>query len=379
MTNLHNNYKDIFRALRLGFSIKKISMMMFGYIIAFIGYIICSYLTFLAQGWSIAEIWATYRLLPIPETLHWSGWLLWIIGIVFVVFTLLITGTAVCKVTFEQLKGDDFFEIKKAFKFALQNGRAVIMSPVMVILFILSIVIAGLILSLVGRIPYVGEIFTGLMILPAFAASLFIVYLLIIFIFTLFYTPAIIAATGNDTFDTLFEVFSMLNDQTARLIWYSIILGFLSKVGFGLITFFSTWAVKIGTSVLSVFMGGKLDDILLNALSTFKLSIPYWCPEPFARLMDTVLCSIGGTIFFSPPSYQHINVAILIATILFAIGYYLLIIFVVSYGTTVWFTGTLANYLVIVKKKDDRNLLETKEEPLTTVEEKPASTTQTSQ
>lgn len=376
MTNLHNNYKDIFRAFRLGFSIKKISMMMFGYIVALIGYIICSYLAFLAQGWSFAEIWATYRLLPIPETLHWSGWLLWAIGVAFGICALLITGTAVCKVTFEQLKGDDFFEIKKAFKYALQNSRAVITSPVMVILFILSVVVLGLILSLIGRIPYVGEIFTGLMILPAFAASLFIVYLLIIFIFTLMYSPAIIAASGNDTFDTLFEVFSMLNDQTARLIWYSIILGFLSKVGLLVIAFFSSLAVKIGANILSVFMGGKLDDILLNAASTFKLSIPYWYPEPFARLVDTILSSIGDSIFVLPPSYQHINIAILVATILFAIGYYLLIIFVMSYGTTVWFTGTLTNYLVIVKKKDDRNLLETKEEPSIPVEEKPATTTQ---
>ncbi|MCX7785440.1 MAG: hypothetical protein N2201_04345 [candidate division WOR-3 bacterium] len=375
MTNLHNNYKDVFRAFRLGFSIKKISMMMLGYLIAIIGYNICSYLAFLAQGWSFAEIWATYRLLPIPETLHWSGWLLWAIGIAFGICVLLITGTAVCKVTFEQLKGDDFFEIKKAFKYALKNGRAIIMSPVMVILFILSVVVAGLILSLIGRIPYFGEIFTGLMILLAFAASLFIVYLLIILKLTLMYSPAIIAASGNDTFDTLFEVFSMLNDQTARLIWYSVILSFLSKIGLFIMAFFSALAVKIGTNILAIFMGNKLNDILLNAASTFKLSIPYWCPEPIARLVDTVL---GGTIFFSPPSYQYINIANLIASILFAIGYYLLIIFVISYGTTVWFTGTLTNYLVIVKKKDDRNLLETKEEPATQVEEKTATSTQTS-
>lgn len=366
MIKLHNNYKDVFRALRLGFSLKKLAMMIWGYIIAMIGYVFLSYIAYLSVGWTYADIWGAYRLFPVPETLPWFGWIIWLIGAIYALIVLLITGTAVSKVTFEQLKGDDFYQISRAFKYATTQAKSIIMSPMMVLLFIVSIVIAGLFLSLIGAIPYFGEIFTGLMIIPAFAASLFIVYLIVILFFTLLFAPAIIATTGNDTFDTLFEVFSMINDQPARIIWYTILAGFLAKAGTVLVGFFSRVAVNVGANVLHVFMGGKFIDILYNAASTFKFTVPYWCPEPFATFSDTILNLIGGSTLFAPPSYVHVNIAILIATVLFAIAYYILILFVVSYGTIVWFTGATCTYLVIAKKKDDKDLLETKEETFNT-------------
>lgn len=192
--------------------------------------------------------------------------------------------------------------------------------------------------------------------------------------FTILFAPAIVAVTGNDTFDTLFEVFSMINDQPARLVWYTIIIGALAKFGTLLLGAFSRIAVNIGANIMSVFMGNKIIDVMYNAASAFKFTIPYWCPEPFSRLADTMMNMVFGSSIFTPPSYQHINIAMLIASILAALAYYLIILFVVAYGSTVWFTGALAAYSVIVKKKDDRNLLEIKEENFSTAEEKAAET-----
>ena len=372
MTQLHNNYKDIFRALRLGFSAKKIAMMIWGYIIAMVGYCILSYIAHLSAGWTFFEIWDAYRLFPVPESFPWYGWIIWFTGAIYALCVILITGTAISKVTFEQLKGDDFFQMSKAFRYAMKQVRSIILSPAMVILFILSIIIAGLILSLLGAIPYFGEIFTGLMIIPAFAASLFIVYLLLILLFALIFAPAIVATAGTDTFDTLFEVFSMLNDQPARLIWYTLIVAFLSKVGMIILSAFFRIATNLGTNILSVFMGSKITDVIYNAASTFKITIPYWCPELWTRWAETIINSVIGSQIFAPPPYIHLNVAMLIATILVAIAYYLLILFIISFGATIWFNGATVIYLIIIKKKDDRNLLELKEESITTAEEKAA-------
>lgn len=377
MTQLHFNYKDIFRALRLGFSAKKIFMMTLGLIIAMVGYSIVSYIAFLAAGWSFLDIWTEFRLLPMPETLPWYSWIIWIIGALYVLCVVLVTGTAISKVTFEQLKGDDFYQISKAFQHTFRNIKAIIFSPAMVILFILAIVITGLILSLIGAIPYFGEIFTSIFMIPAFAASLFIVYLLIILLFTLFFAPALIGTSGTDTFDTLFEVFSMVNEQPARLIWYSIITWFLTKVGVTLLTIFSRLAVNIGINILSVFMGGKIIDVVYNAASTFKLTIPYWWPEPCALLAEKSITFLAGSQIFTPPTYVSSNAAILIASVLTAITYYILILFVAGFGLTIWFCGTTASYLVIAKKKDDRNLLEIKEEPIETAPQAASSETTT--
>jgi len=374
MTQLHYNYKDVFRCLRLGFSAKKIAMMVWGYILAMVGYVVVSYIAYLSMSWTLAEIWDAYRLFPVPESLTWYAGIIWLVGAIYALCVILISGTAISKVTFEQLKGDDFYQMSKAYKYAMKQGKSIIMSPALVILFIISIVIAGLILSLLGAIPYFGEIFTGLMIIPAFGASLFIVYLFIVFMFTIMFGPAIVAATGNDTFDTLFEIFSMINDQPARLVWYTIIAGVMARVGMILLGAATRIAVNVGANILSVFMGSKFIDVLYNAASTFKFTIPYWCPEPFGRLAETMISTMFGSAMILPPSYQHINIAILLATIFVAIAYYLIILFVVAYGSTVWFTGAFTTYLVIVKKKDDRNLLETKEEKFSTAEEKAAET-----
>jgi hypothetical protein len=366
MTQLHFNYKDVFRALRLGFSGKKLAMMVWGLFLSMVGYVFLSYIAYMSSGWTVSEIWYTYRLFPVPEMFSWYGWIVWTIGAVYALFVILITGTAISKVTFEQMKGDDFFQMSKAFQYATKQAKSIVMSPVMVVLFILSIVVAGLILSLLGAIPYFGEIFTGLMIIPAFAASLFIVYLFIILLFTLLFAPAIVATTGNDTFDTLFEVFSLVNEQPARLVWYSIIVACLSRFGTALLAFLSRVAINVCGNILSVFMGEKIIDMLFNAASAFKFTIPYWCPEVWARPFEIVMGWVAGPMIFSPPPYVHINAAMLIASILAAVAYYVIILFVVSFGATVWFSGVTAIYLVLIKKKDDRNLLETKEEAVST-------------
>ncbi|MBS4016519.1 MAG: hypothetical protein KGZ86_08825 [Candidatus Latescibacteria bacterium] len=365
MTKLHFNYKDVFRALRLAFSAKKLAMMMWGWFLAMIGYIAFTYIAFMSAGWTFIDTWQIYKIFPIPDTLAWYGWIIWFVGVIYALIVFLITGTAIAKVTYEQLKGDDFFQMTKAFKYATERMKSVVMSPFLVGLFIAAIAVCGLILSLIGKIPYFGELFTGIMIIPAFVASLFIVYLLIILLFSVLFTPAIVGTTGNDTFDSLFEVFSMLNEQPARLIWYTVILAFLAKFGALVFAFFIRIAFNVGANILTVFMGDKMIVLVENAASAFRLTIPYWCPEAYAILWDRLISIFCGPMAFMPPSYQTVNATMTIASIIMVLVYYGLILLVVSYGMTVWYTGTTCAYLVITKKKDDKDLLAQTEEIVT--------------
>ncbi len=315
-------------------------------------------------GWRFVDTYQVYRIFPIPESLNWYGWIIWAIGVTYAVIVMLITATAVVKVTIEQLKGDDFYPIAKAFSFANERIKSIVMSPLLIVIFIISIVLCGLILSLIGKIPYFGELFTGIMLIPAFAASLLIVYLVIVFIFTLLYTPTIVAVTEGDAFDTIFEIFSSLNEQPARLIWYSLIIGFLSKVGYYLFGLFARLGANVATNILGIFMGNKIFILVENALSTFRLTIPYWCPEPIAVLTEKLNSLFFGGYIFMPPAYTAVNVTMTITSIVAILVYFFIILLVISYGTTVWCCGATCAYLVIAKKKDDKNYLETKEEKI---------------
>lgn len=362
MTKLCFNYKDIFRSLRLGFSAKKIWMMFIGLLFGFGGYSGLTYLAHAVAGNDLLSIWETFRLLPFADPLiypfPWYSWVIYGLGVVFFACSSLVTGTAVSKIAYEQLRGDEFYESREAFRFAFKNAAAVLASPLLLLGFVAIVVIGGLLLSLVGAIPYFGEVFVGLMALPAFAASLFIVYLLLVLLFSLLIGPSIVGATRNDTFDTLFEVFSCVNEQPGRLIWYMAIVGFLSMLGSFLLTAAAGFAGRIGEFVLQAFMGGKMPDVMANGAFYFRIALPEWWPELLRSAFVYKCDLLGLSSVYLPGDYFTINWGVDIASVLVGLAMYVVAIMTTAFGCSVWYSGNTMIYAVLAHKKDDRNILE---------------------
>ncbi|OPX17838.1 hypothetical protein BXT86_04330 [candidate division WOR-3 bacterium 4484_100] len=366
MTTLHFNYKDVFRAGRLGFSAKKIWVSFLGLLIAFIGYGILSYIAYISAGVEFGEVWDTFRLVPVyPSGLPWYSWIIWVVGLLWWICVALITGTAVSKITYEQLKGDEFYEIKEAIKFALKHSKSVILAPAVLILFIIALLVMGIILALITWVPYFGQLFLAVMAVPAFAVSLFILYLVIVTVVCLVIGPSIVGETGNDTFDTLFESFSVINDQPWRFIGYEILLKIVIVIGVVILGFFAAKAIFLGNTVLGIIVpADKLDNIFSNASYYVKITIPSICPEWWNNLVTGYLDWIGMPNILYPPDYiaAYEAWAGAIASFIMGIIYYLIILFVVSLGKAIFWSGNTLIFTVLVKKKDDKNLLEIKEE-----------------
>jgi hypothetical protein len=366
MTKLHWSYKDVFRALRLGFSAKKVGMMSLGLLFGFAGYTILTYVAYAAAGTDFLTVWQTFRLLPLPSlceyTFPWYSWVIFAAAVVWFLSVVLITGTAVSKVAYEQLRGDEFYESKEAFRFAFKNSSAVLASPLLILAFVALIVAFGLIFSLLGAIPAAGEIFVGLLAVLAFVASLFIVYLLIVFFFALLLGPSVVGATHSDTFDTLFEVFSCVNEQPARLVWYTTTLALLAKAGSFLLGLAASAAGRIGYAITGVFMGEKLADVMGNAAYYFKLAAPDWCPDMCQRVFVDGLNLYGFPQVYLPGDYIALGWSQDIAALLLGVLIYLVAIMVVGYGLSVWFTGMTVNFAVLAYKKDEKNVLDLPED-----------------
>ncbi|MGQ9708187.1 MAG: hypothetical protein ACUVUR_04865 [bacterium] len=376
MTGLHFNYKDIFRALRIGFSAKKVGMGMLGLLFGLAGYSILSYLAHLSAGNDWISIWEVYRLLPFPRPdlpFPWYAWLVYGLGVLWLLMVNLVTGSAIAKVTFEQLRGNEFYEAGEGFRFALKNCGAVLFSPLLILAFIAILVIAGIILSAIGSIPHFGPIAVGLFSIPAFLVSLFIVYLLIVLFFTLLLGPSIVGAMSNDTFDTLFEVFSCVNEQPARLVWYTFLIGLLAKVGSFLLGIGSSLAGRVASLILSAFMRDTYQELLTGASFIFKVSIPNW--GFFAPLHKMLLIEAnlyGLPQIYSFTSWANPNWSLYIGSVLLSVCAYAAGLMVLSYGLSVWFSANVLNIAVLIKKKDDKNILEVPEEEAEVVEpEKP--------
>lgn len=368
MTNLHFNYKDVFRAGRLGFSAKKMWVVFLGLLIAFIGYDILSYLAFITAGSELGYVWDTYRLVPMYPTdfaWPWFAWVLYVVGVLWWICVALIAGAAVSKITYEQLKGDEFYEIKEALKFAFKNGKSAITAPFVLMLFILSLVIMGIILALITWIPYFGQLFFTLMAIPAFFVCLFIIYLAIVTVVALIIGPSIVGETGNDTFDTLFESFSVINDQPWRFITYEILLKIVVVIGVGILGFFTAKAIFLGQDVIGIIVPqAKLDNLLTNAAYYVKITVPPLSPEWCHNFVTNYLEWIGMPNLLFPPEYvsAYETWAGAISSFILGIIYYVIILGVIALGGAIFWAGNTVIFTVLVKKKDDKNLLEIKEE-----------------
>jgi len=366
MTKLHWNYRDVFRALRLGFSAKKVWMMSLGLLFGFAGYSILTYVAYAVAGTDVLTVWQTFRLLPFPSPLDyafpWYSWLIFAAGVAWFLCVLLITGTAVSKVAYEQLRGDEFYESKEAFRFAYKNSSAVLASPLLILAFIALIVVGGLVLSLLGAIPLAGEIVVGLLAVVGFIASLFIVYLLVVLVYSLLLGPSVVGATRSDTFDTLFEVFSCVNEQPARLLWYTAIIAFLAKVGSFLLGLAASAAGRIGYAITGTFMGGKLADVMSNAAYYFKLSAPDWWPQFLQQTFIAEMHAYGLPQVYLPGDYLPLGWSVDVAALLLGVVFYLVALMVIGYGLAVWYSGMTLNFAVLAYKKDEKNVLDLPED-----------------
>lgn len=357
---MHFNYKDVFRAGRFGFSAKKIWVGFVGILLGIIIYSLFAYAAFISSpNWDVKQVWQSYRYIPLPfgVDLAWWGWLIWGIGALLCGFIKMMALTAIAKITFEQLRGDEFYEAKEALKFAFRNWKGVFLSPVTLAIVIGFILVCGFLLGLGGRIPYVGQILVGVFAIPVFAAALFLVYLCVVFFVSLFLSPAVVATTKSDTFDTLFEVFSVLNDQPWRLVIWESLLGAISFLGAFILGFFVKRALLLSNWALAMWAGPRLwmDKIWMKGLWYLPNTLPF---PPFNWLANGFLPSMSK----ARVEYVVGNGTEAFAGWLLGLAFYMVMFFVAAYAAAIFGSGNALIYTVLVKMKDDKNLLERREE-----------------
>jgi len=366
MVKLYFDFRDIFRAARFGFSGKKIGLQFLGLLIGYIGYAILTYIALIASGIGFAANWASYRLFPtiVANTLPWYGWVLYVAGLVFFVIMWLVYSTAAAKVTYQQLKGDDFYTAREALGFVGKNWKAVILSPLMVIAIVVFLLVCGIIIGLLGKIPYVGELGFALLSIPIFGVALFLVFLAVVFGVGIILGPAIVATAREDSFETMIQFFSSIWSQTWRFVVYDVLLGAITIAGVYVLGSFSYWALKLVYVVCGWTMGPKLHNMAMVAIN--------WLPTKWAiwSLWSKGLwCGKLAAMTSYMPSPVTLQRAESVAAFIMGIFLVLIFGFVISYGLSIWSAGQTLIYLILRKRKDDENLLEREDEEEEKIEE----------
>ncbi|MCK5118670.1 MAG: hypothetical protein KAQ78_03755 [Candidatus Latescibacteria bacterium] len=345
MTKLYFDCRDLLRAVRLAWSGKKIGISFFGLIIAYLGYAILTYVALLAGGERFSAIWGTYGLYPwvCLSGVAWYTSLIYVVGILFAIVVLFRHATAVTRITYRQLKGDDFYSMGDARNYVKKNWKATIFSPLALLGMMAFLILCGALIGLLARIPYVGELGFSLGLPLIFAVSLFVVFLWVVFIVSLALAPAIVGITGEDTLETVIQLFSTVWSQPWRIVLYEILLKIYAVLGTVILAIFSFKAAQLVHWACGLWMGEKLDSILQVALRL----LPTQCPVAGGFIGGTAT-GVGGTL--------------LVSGWIAGIMMILLVFFVLSYSFSICCAGQTLIYLILRNKKDDENLLEKKDQ-----------------
>ncbi|MDI6740572.1 MAG: hypothetical protein QME74_09440, partial [Candidatus Edwardsbacteria bacterium] len=360
MLKLYFDYKDVFRAARLGLSPKKMWVLFCGLLLGFVSYGVFGYLAHLAAGRSLADVWAIFGLVPLP----WNdfgvwAWLLWAAGALCFLVCYLLSAAVAAKITTEQLQGNEFFEAKEGVKFLKENWKSALGGPAVLILFAVFILICGLLMGLWGRIPVVGELTVSLFAIPVYFVCLFLVFLAVALVVGVFYAPVITGATKSDTFDSLFETFSSITGQPWRLVVYTALLKLVSLAGFLVFGCFTAGALAIAFNTLGFAMGEKFVNI---AVAGFNNYTPGWALDILIRISRG--CGPCQFLLAAP----DLNWAGQISAFIVGMSINAIRLLMLAYLMSSFVAGQTIIYGIIVMKRDERNIFakpEEKEAPAT--------------
>jgi hypothetical protein len=359
---LYFDVRDIFRTPRLALSGKKIWVHLIGLALGWSVYFVLSYLALIVNGQSVAEIWSAHHLFPclwnVNLPIVWYSWAIYSVGILLWVIIFMLASLAVSRITYKQLKGDEFFSSGDSFKYVKKHGTAAIMSPVSILLIIAFFLLMAIIAAWIAKWPVLDIIFLGLPYLLYFAGAVFVVYTAVVFVVSLTLSPAIVGTAEEDTMETVFQSYSTLWAQPWRLVIYEAVVGIMGLVttyiyGYIMIISYRFFNFVFGQSWL---MDGKLSRITEQASSYI-----YGVNSPLTPFISKIYC------IYTPASVGMIKPLYLtttdtITTILITIALFIIGGSVIAYLLTNFSVGQSLLYVILRKKKDDENLIERKDE-----------------
>ncbi|MCK9244463.1 MAG: hypothetical protein M0R34_05670 [Candidatus Marinimicrobia bacterium] len=372
MKKLKFDVRDIFLTPRLALSGKKIWVQMLGLGTGWLIYTILAYVAMLVNGQSLAEIWRMYHFFPclwgVCGSVAWYSWLIYAIGILAWIKILLLSSVAVARITYKQLKGDEFFSSGDSFKYVKKHGIAAIMGPVSILLIIAFFVIMAIIAAWIAKWPVLDIIFLGLPYLLYFIVATFVVYTAVVFVVSLILAPAIVGTAEEDTMETVFQSYSTLWSQPWRLVLYEGIVGALTVVatfiyGYALILGYKFFNFVFGASWL---MDGKMSRIVEQA-SSYLFGINSPLTPAVSRFF--YICTPASLGMVRP---LWLGTTDIITIVLVTIALFIIAGTIVAYALSNFSVGQALIYIILRKKKDEEDLVERKDEDELKEEEKSA-------
>ena len=362
MVKLYFDYRDMFRSARLAFSLQRLWIQLVGMTLGLVGYLVITYLAFISAGEGLKDVWNKYGLLPCffgsGETFAWYSWIIFALGALFLICAFLITNTAVARASYMLMKGNNFYTWREAYRFAIRKAGSVILTPVSLAIMIGFMVLGALIVGLLGKIPYVGELGVSLFTIFWFLAAVFLFFLAIVTGVSLLLVPSIIATTDEDAFEAVFQTFSTTWSQPWRFVLYEALTVAISVIALGIFAFAAKEGILIANSLFAAFMGADY----INLANNGQAMVQSWTFLS-QNIVESLYSKAAPLIYFSNEFIYitDLPVTVKISSYFYALSLLFFGGWILSYGLSTFTVGNTLLYIALRKKKDDENLLERKD------------------
>jgi len=363
----HFDFRDLFLAPRAGISGKKIWVATLGLLLAHLGYSMFTYLARIATGMTLGGIWSTQGLWPVPafNLYGWPGWGLQLIGLLFAGVMLLLTATAVSNLAFQQFRGDDFYSPGDAWAHARRHWIALTLTPAVIAGLIGLLLLAGLVLGLIGRIPWLGPVVVALHMPLMILFGMIVAFSTLVFFTHFSLGPAICGTTRSDAMEVLVQLFSCAWSQPWRFLVYQTLMKVITVFSVHVLVVFSMAGLWISRWVIGPAMGNGFAQMLQIGYSFAMFRCPV-TSAACALTSENLGLDLAGRM---PQLQQHClnslfaadlsgaTSSIFFAGHIFGIVLFLVILTITGYCFATWFSGQTIIYLTLRKHKDGEDLL----------------------
>ena len=363
-TVLHWNFKDVFRAPRLGLG-KRMLVMLEANLIGYLVYLVLIYLGQMMDGQSFSQIWSQYALLPFMP--FWelgpsTGIAGYVAAIVWFMFVYTGMG-AVAKITIKEFKGDLFYSSNDGWKYALKKSFPIFMGPISILLVVAFFVILAGVFGWLAQWPVLDIILYGLLFVLFLPTAVFLIYSLFSFTVGALFSPSIVTCAEEDTMGSMFGSFTLLWNQPWRLILYTLLLLVLTFIGYHVLLVFLVLGFQFLEFVFgqSWLMGDTYFAVKSTVLSLFpNLGFNHVVCYPncvYGEWMVTLQQMLVGNM--------HVvtgGVTTTITGVIVGIFSFIAMLMVPSYALSTFGSGLATIFIVLTKFKDDDDLIERKDE-----------------
>lgn len=245
---LHWNWRDIPNAGRRALSARKLALHARGVGLSYLLVVVLFYGAGMISGAPFHAMWEEYGLsltqifFRDPPTRVAFGGV--VVASLAAVLLALHYGTAVCRLTYAQLRGDYFYTTRSALAFANRHAWEAAQAVGFFILAIAAMRLCAFLAGAVGRIPVVGEwltVFGSLFLVPAYVAGLTMSLFTLLLGFASFLSPAIVGVVGGNVVETTYQLFTTLWNQPWRLCGYTLLTFLTQGVTLGTLYTMGTW------------------------------------------------------------------------------------------------------------------------------------------